>query len=47
MQAVEVVSPSFHANPASTLEKIKSPILRLQLPIMGKVALCMTRALLY
>ena len=42
MKTVEIVSPDFHANPTSTLDKIKGPILRVHLPIMGQVALCTT-----
>ena len=42
MQTVEIVSSSFHANPTSTLEQIKDAVLPVQLPIMGKIALCTT-----
>ena len=41
---VDIVSPGFHADPASTLEQIRplGPIVRIKLPIMGKIALCTT-----
>jgi cytochrome P450 len=42
MQTVDIVSPGFHADPASTLELIKSPVTQVRLPIMGRITLCTT-----
>ena len=44
MADMDIVSPSFHANPVSTLEQIRplGPIVRVKLPIMGRIALCTT-----
>ena len=41
----DIVSPSFHANPARTLAQIRatgSPFVRLRLPILGKILICVT-----
>ena len=41
----DIVSPSFHANPTRTLEQIRatgSPFVRLRLPILGKILICVT-----
>lgn len=41
----DIVSPTFQANPAHTLERIReagSPFIRLKLPIVGRMLLCVT-----
>ena len=41
----DIVSPSFHANPTRTLEQIRAtgrPFVRLRLPILGKMLICVT-----
>lgn len=41
----DIVSPSFHANPAETLERIWATghhVVRLKLPILGRMLLCVT-----
>ena len=41
----DIVSPSFHADPASMLEQMwatGSPFVRLRLPILGKILMCVT-----
>jgi len=43
--AFDIVSPTFQANPAHTLERIReagSPFIRLKLPIVGRMLLCVT-----
>jgi cytochrome P450 len=43
--AFDIVSPTFQANPAHTLERIReagSPFIRLKLPIVGSMLLCVT-----
>lgn len=41
----DIVSPAFHADPARTLERIRatgSPLVRMKLPILGKMLLCVS-----
>ena len=41
----DIVSSSFHADPARTLEQIRatgSPFVRMRLPILGNMWLCVT-----
>ena len=41
----DIVSPSFHANPARTLDQMRAtgrPFVRLRLPILGKTLVCVT-----
>jgi len=44
-QSVDIVSRRFHADPSTVLEQIRgygSPIVRIKLPIIGAIALCVT-----
>lgn len=45
MPTFDIVSPSFHADPAPTLERIRAttnPVVQIRLPILGKIRLCVT-----
>jgi cytochrome P450 len=45
MAEFDIVAPSFHADPSPTLEQIRatgSPFVRLRLPILGKMLICVT-----